>query len=78
LPKREKAIVSSLAEWWFNVDSEAMMASDGLGEDLMIEPRERRRYRLEELLAQCDATLPTEEEREWLELCPAGAELSGD
>ncbi len=43
---------------------------------LFIEPQPRPRYSLEELLAQCDATLePSTEEREWLDATPVGSEL---
>lgn len=43
---------------------------------LVIEPRPRRRYSLEDLLAQCDATAPMDEQdREWLESGPVGDEL---
>ncbi len=43
---------------------------------LVVEPRQRRRYRLDELLAQCDAKAPhSKEDREWLRSNPAGREL---
>jgi antitoxin ChpS len=42
---------------------------------LMVEPRPRRRYSLEELLAQCDPSAPSEEDRAWLESPPVGREL---
>ena len=43
---------------------------------LFIEPQHRRRFSLEELLAQCDATIELEpEESEWLEAKPVGGEL---
>jgi antitoxin ChpS len=43
---------------------------------LIVEPRTRPRYTLEELLAQCDPKAPvTGEEREWLDSEPAGGEL---
>jgi antitoxin ChpS len=43
---------------------------------LLIEPRCRPHYSLEELLAQCDTTVElTPEEREWLESKPVGNEL---
>lgn len=43
---------------------------------LFIEPQHRPRYSLEELLAQCDATIGLEpEESEWLEAKPVGGEL---
>jgi antitoxin ChpS len=43
---------------------------------LIVEPQPRRRYTLDELLAQCDPTaVPTEEDREWLDARPVGREL---
>jgi len=43
---------------------------------LVVEPQQRPRYSLDELLAQCDPKAArTREEREWLENKPAGAEL---
>jgi antitoxin ChpS len=43
---------------------------------LVVEPRKRPRYTLDELLAQCNRKVPrTKEEREWLEDKPAGGEL---
>ena len=43
---------------------------------LIVEPRQRRRYTLEELLAQCDPTAPRGAiEQEWLDSKPAGGEL---
>lgn len=46
------------------------------GERLVIEASPKPRYRLEELLAQCDATAAmTEEDRHWVATSPAGAEL---
>jgi antitoxin ChpS len=43
---------------------------------LVVEPRRRPRYRLEELLARCDPKAArTLEEREWLDNQPAGAEI---
>jgi antitoxin ChpS len=54
-------------------------ATVGLAVDngrLVIEPTPRRRYTLEELLAQCDATAElSAEDREWLEAPPVGREL---
>jgi antitoxin ChpS len=43
---------------------------------LVVEPQQRPRYTLAELLAQCD-TKPrrTKEEREWFESKPVGGEL---
>jgi antitoxin ChpS len=46
------------------------------GGRLIVEPRRRPRYTLDELLAQCNPKSPrTKEDREWLDNKPAGAEL---
>ena len=46
------------------------------GGRLIVEPQERRRYTLNELLAQCDPKAPrTKQEREWLDSKPVGREL---
>ena len=46
------------------------------GGRLIVEPQRRRRYTLEELLAQCDDTAePAQEDREWLAARPVGKEL---
>jgi len=43
---------------------------------LIVEPQPRRRYTLDELLAQCDPTAElTQEDREWLDAPPVGREL---
>ena len=43
---------------------------------LVVEPQQRPRYRLDELLAQCDPKAAvTKEEREWLDDKSAGTEL---
>jgi len=43
---------------------------------LIVEPRQRPRYTLEELLAQCNPRKSrAREEREWLNDKPAGAEI---
>jgi antitoxin ChpS len=43
---------------------------------LVIEPRPRPHYTLEELLVQCDASAEqTAEDRQWLEATPVGGEL---
>jgi antitoxin ChpS len=43
---------------------------------LVVEPQQRPRYTLDELLAQCRPRASrSEEEQEWLEDKPAGAEL---
>ena len=43
---------------------------------LVVEPQQRPRYTLDELLAQCNSKKArTKEEREWLNDKPAGAEI---
>jgi antitoxin ChpS len=43
---------------------------------LVIEPRPRPRYSLDELLAQCDASAePTAQDPAWLDAKPVGSEL---
>ncbi len=43
---------------------------------LVVEPQQRPRYTLNELLAQCDPKAPrTKEDREWLDDKPSGGEL---
>jgi antitoxin ChpS len=43
---------------------------------LVVEPRQRPRYTLDELLAQCDPKAPRgDEDREWLDDRRAGCEL---
>jgi antitoxin ChpS len=43
---------------------------------LVVEPQQRRRYTLKELLAQCDPNARrTNKEREWLDSKPVGGEL---
>jgi antitoxin ChpS len=43
---------------------------------LVVEPAPRRRYTLDELLAQCDPKAPrAKEEQEWLDSKPVGGEL---
>lgn len=43
---------------------------------LVVEPQPRRRYTLEELLAQCNPKARrTKEEQQWLDTKPVGAEL---
>jgi antitoxin ChpS len=43
---------------------------------LVVEPKARPRYTLDELLAQCDASAElTAEDREWLDAKPVGSEL---
>jgi antitoxin ChpS len=46
------------------------------GGRLVVEPQPRRRYTIDELLAQCDASAElTPEDKEWLEGRSAGDEL---
>jgi len=43
---------------------------------LIVEPRQRRRYTLDELLAQCNPKArSTKVEKEWLDSTPVGGEL---
>ena len=43
---------------------------------LVVEPQPRRRYTLDELLAQCDPKAPrAKEEQDWLDSKPVGGEL---
>jgi antitoxin ChpS len=43
---------------------------------LVVEPQQRRRYTLKELLAQCDPKARrSKKEREWLDTKPMGSEL---
>jgi antitoxin ChpS len=43
---------------------------------LVVEPQKRRRYTLDELLAQCNPRTPrTRKERDWLDEKPVGREL---
>ena len=52
------------------------LAATFVGEDLVLRPVRLRKYTAEELLAQCDYSLPVgEEEREWLDSVPVGREL---
>ena len=45
------------------------------GERLVIEPQRRPRYRMAELLSQCDFSVEvSDEEREWAKAAPTGAE----
>ena len=48
------------------------------GERLVVEPRTKPKYTLDELLAQCDANSEagrTDEDRVWLDLKPLGRDL---
>jgi len=43
---------------------------------IVVEPRRRPRYTLAELLSRCDPNAPrSDEDHEWLEAPPTGAEL---
>jgi antitoxin ChpS len=43
---------------------------------LIVAPQKRKRYTLEELLAQCDPKAPiSEEDREWFDSKPVGREI---
>ena len=43
---------------------------------LVVDPRPRRRYSLDELLAQCDPSAPhSKVDRDWLKSPPVGREL---
>jgi antitoxin ChpS len=54
----------------------AKVGVDVDGGRLVVEPRQRRRYTLDELLAQCDPRAPRpKQEREWLGSKPVGGEL---
>lgn len=54
-------------------------AAVGVGVDggrLVIEPQQRPRYSLDELLAKCDASAPlSAEDRDWLDAPSIGSEL---
>ena len=46
------------------------------GDRLVMQPRPKPRYTLDELLAKCDYSQPmTPEEREWIDAPPVGREL---
>jgi antitoxin ChpS len=46
------------------------------GERLVVEPKVKPHYTLEELLAQCDASAPlTDEDRSWIDMLSVGREL---
>jgi antitoxin ChpS len=46
------------------------------GEHLIIDPKVKPRYTLDELLAQCDSDAPiSEEDRAWIDAPPVGREL---
>ena len=46
------------------------------GGRLVVEPQQRPRYTLDELLAQCNPKAPrTKEDREWVSNGPVGAEI---
>jgi antitoxin ChpS len=46
------------------------------GDQLVIQPQQKPRYTLDQLLAQCDAGAPLpDEDRAWLDAPPVGREL---
>jgi antitoxin ChpS len=46
------------------------------GDHLVVQPQKKPRYTLDELLAQCDPTVPmADEDRAWLDVQPMGNEL---
>lgn len=54
----------------------AKVDMDVQGGRLVIEPEARPRYSLDELLAQCDETVPASaEDRAWVDAKPVGREL---
>jgi antitoxin ChpS len=42
---------------------------------LIVEPRSRKRYTLDELISQCDPKAPLDRDEEWLAAPPVGREL---
>ena len=42
---------------------------------LIVEPRKRPSYSLDELLAQCEESAPSAEERDWIDAKPVGNEI---
>jgi antitoxin ChpS len=42
---------------------------------LVIEPKRRKRFTLDELIAQCDPTAPLDRDEDWLNAPPVGREL---
>jgi antitoxin ChpS len=42
---------------------------------LIVEPRSRKRYTLDELISQCDPKAPLDRDEEWLSAPPVGREL---
>lgn len=56
------------------VGSTVALAVDG--DRLVVDPKVKRRYTLDELLAQCDLNAPlSEEDRLWVDTPPIGREL---
>jgi len=59
-----------------NLHAGSVVAMDVDGERLVIQPRKKPRYTLEDLLAQCNAETPIpSEDRQWIEMGPVGDEL---
>ena len=54
----------------------SVVGIDVEGESLVIRSQKRPRYKLDELLAQCDTETPlSDEDRRWIDLPSAGDEL---
>ena len=59
-----------------NLGIGAKVDIDVQGGRLIIQPRKRPKYSLDELLAQCDATaVPSAEDHAWMDAKPVGNEL---
>jgi antitoxin ChpS len=59
-----------------DLSPEACVALSIKGGKLVVDPKKRRRYTLDELLAQCKPSARhSREEREWLTSPPVGREL---
>ena len=59
-----------------NIGAKAKMGLVADGEQWVVNPQQRLRYTLDDLLAQCDPSAEmAEEDREWLDARPVGTEL---
>jgi antitoxin ChpS len=59
-----------------NLHAGSVVGLDVDGERLVIQPQRKPRYTLDELLAQCDFSLPIPaEDRQWVDAAPVGNEL---
>jgi antitoxin ChpS len=59
-----------------NLKAGSVVGLDVDGERLVIHPRNKPRYTLDELLVQCDASAPiSDEDRQWIDMTPVGKEL---